>query len=431
MDPRCIWSSTTNTTTSPWSYRFRAFRMELYSCQHSLWICMAEDARIHPTLLLIMYSMRSKQITETLPLWFAKASPYSSSTLGLIWLNSNGFTAILVVIDPASKQGIFIPTYNTITSEQLAQLFILHVFSKHGVPNHVTSDCGSEFITKFMRALGQALNMEFHYTSGYHPEADGQTEQANQTLEWNIYCSYQQDNWSQLLLLTEFAYNNAPNASTGITPFFANKGYHPNITIYPEYDLASLKARELAVNLDELHSVLKCYVPCRSNTNNRQPMCFCSDSVGPPSATLGTPGMALHNLSWDTGDLLTSLSFLLNLLIFPMPRSDYIPHVFLMFSLIYFCSSSGSSINSSTIVGNTQTKNLVVFQFRLHANLSCFPYDSTNNVPSSHSSDSAACCCLTIFASEWPMDCRLPSEPISNLRPLSEIMAQGHRKRVT
>ena len=37
--------------------------------------------------------------------------------------------------------------------------------------------------------------------------------------------------------------------------FFANKGYHPNITIYPECDL--LKARELAVNLDELHSVLK------------------------------------------------------------------------------------------------------------------------------------------------------------------------------
>ena len=36
---------------------------------------------------------------------------------------------------------------------------------------------------------------------------------------------------------------------------------------------------------------------------------------------------------------------------------------------IYFCSSSGSSINSSTIVGSTQMKNLVVFQFCLRANL--------------------------------------------------------------
>ena len=173
--------------------------------------------------------------------------------------NSNSFTAILVVIDWASQQGIFVPTYDTITSEQLAQLFILHVFSKHSVPNHVTSDHGLEFVSKFMQALGQALNMEFHYTSGYHPEADSQTEQANQTLEQYlcIYCSYQQDNWSQLLLLAEFAYNNAPNASTGITPFFTNKGYHPNITIYPKRNLASLKARELTINLNKLHSVLK------------------------------------------------------------------------------------------------------------------------------------------------------------------------------
>ena len=88
-----------------------------------------------------------------------------------------------------------------------------------------------------------------------------------------------------------------------------------------------------------------CYAPCRSDTNSHRPTRLRSDPVGPPSATLGTPGTALHNLSQDTGDLLTSLSFLLYLLIFPMPRSDYLPRVFLMFSLIYFCSSSGSSIN--------------------------------------------------------------------------------------
>ena len=111
-----------------------------------------------------------------------------------------------------------------------------------------------------------------------------------------------------------------------------------------------------------------CYAPCSSDTDAGRLTRLCSDSVGPPSVTLGTLGMALHNLSRDTGDLFTSLSFLLYLLIFPMSRSDYLPRVFLMFSLIYFRSSSGSSINSSTIVGGTQTKNLVVFQFRLRAN---------------------------------------------------------------
>ena len=86
---------------------------------------------------------------------------------------SLGFTTILVVVDRLSKQAIFIPTYDTITSMQLAQLFVLHVFSKHGVLSHVTSDCRTEFVLHFFRSLGKALNMKLHFTSGYHPEGDG------------------------------------------------------------------------------------------------------------------------------------------------------------------------------------------------------------------------------------------------------------------
>ena len=76
-----------------------------------------------------------------------------------------------------------------------------------------------------------------------HPESDGQTKHLNQTLEQylHVYCSYQQDNWSELLPLGEFAYNNAPAPSTGVSPFFANKGYHPNIIVDPECELASKK----------------------------------------------------------------------------------------------------------------------------------------------------------------------------------------------
>jgi hypothetical protein len=101
--------------------------------------------------------------------------------------------------------------------------------------------------------------MELHFTSGYHPEADGQTERTNQTLEQylRMYTAYQQDDWHHLLPLAEFAFNNAPNASTGITPFFANKGYHPSIEVYPERDVANMHARDFAVNLQDLHEYLR------------------------------------------------------------------------------------------------------------------------------------------------------------------------------
>jgi IS30 family transposase len=97
--------------------------------------------------------------------------------------DSKDFTTILVVVDRFTKQALSIPTHDTITSTQLAELFIIHVFSKHGVLSHVTSDQGSKFMSCFFCSLEKALNMKLHFTSGYHLEGDGQTEHVNQTLE--------------------------------------------------------------------------------------------------------------------------------------------------------------------------------------------------------------------------------------------------------
>jgi hypothetical protein len=186
---------------------------------------------------------------------------------------SNGHTAILVIVDRLSKQGIFIPTVDEITTPALARLFIIHIFSKHGVPSRITCDWGSEFISHFFRSLGEALDMKIHFTLGYHPEGDGQTERLNQTLKQylRIFCNYQQDNWSPLLPLGEFAYNNALSASTGTSPFFANKGYHPNITIHPECELASQRACEFVVDLDELHTELRTQLIPAQNTSGNPP----------------------------------------------------------------------------------------------------------------------------------------------------------------
>ena len=96
---------------------------------------------------------------------------------------SDSSDTILVIIDHLTKQSIFIPTIDTITSPMLAKLFVLHVFPKHCVPSHITSDHGMEFISTFFCSLSKVLDMKLHFTSGYHPEGDGQTERTNQTLE--------------------------------------------------------------------------------------------------------------------------------------------------------------------------------------------------------------------------------------------------------
>ena len=101
--------------------------------------------------------------------------------------------------------------------------------------------------------------MQLHFTSGYHPKGDGQTKCMNQTLEQYlcVYCNYQQDNWSKLLPLAEFAYNNALSATTDVFPFFANKRYYPNITAHSECNIAFFCAYDFTIDLNELQSTLK------------------------------------------------------------------------------------------------------------------------------------------------------------------------------
>src|SRR5258708_3791697 len=187
--------------------------------------------------------------------------PWESISMDFIeqLLTLEGNTAILVIVDCLTKQSLFIPTHDSIDLPELAQLFLTHVFSKHGTLSHVTSDQGSEFVSHFFRSLGKLLWMELHFTSGYHPEGDGQTEWLNQVLEQYLraYTNYQQDDWSSLLPLAAFAYNNAMNEMTRISLFFANKGYHPSLVAELNVQVSSIGAQCFISDLDDLHMELK------------------------------------------------------------------------------------------------------------------------------------------------------------------------------
>ncbi|MBW0574006.1 hypothetical protein O181_113721 [Austropuccinia psidii MF-1] len=125
---------------------------------------------------------------------------------------------------------IFIPTYGTITSLELAQIFISHVFSKHGLPVRTVSDRGSLFVSSFWTNLCQQLKISRDLSTACHPETDGQTERVNQILQQHLwmYVSYHQYDWHTWLPLDEFAYNNAEHSATKQSPFFTIYGRNPS-----------------------------------------------------------------------------------------------------------------------------------------------------------------------------------------------------------
>ncbi len=171
---------------------------------------------------------------------------------------SEGYDSILVVVCRLSKQGIFIPAKTTDDATDLARRFIQSVFSKHGLPADIISDRGHLFISKFWSSLCDALDITSNLSTAYHPETDGQTERVNQSLEQylRLFVNYQQDDWVQQLPIAEFVYNNTPHSATGVSPFFANKGYHPRLTIQLD-DIPSHEAHRVAADLKALHQHLR------------------------------------------------------------------------------------------------------------------------------------------------------------------------------
>ncbi|MBW0549446.1 hypothetical protein O181_089161 [Austropuccinia psidii MF-1] len=170
---------------------------------------------------------------------------------------SNNSDAILVVVDRFSKMEIFILTYGKITSMELAQIFISHVFSKYGLPVSIVSDRGCLFVSSFWINLCQQPKISRNLSTAFHPETDGQTERVNQILEQYLWMSvsYHKDEWHTWLPLAEFSYNNAEHSSTKQSPFFTIYGRNPNFhSIHASQDSP---AGKLSKKLQSVQQVVK------------------------------------------------------------------------------------------------------------------------------------------------------------------------------
>ena len=107
--------------------------------------------------------------------------------------------------------------------------------SPHGLLDTLVSDRDPVFTSHFWRRLLELCGIRANRSTAFHPQTDGQTERLNSVLKQylRIYTDYQQSNWASLLPLAEFSYNNSRHSATTISPFFANYGFHPRMSLLP------------------------------------------------------------------------------------------------------------------------------------------------------------------------------------------------------
>ena len=90
---------------------------------------------------------------------------------------------IMVVVDRLSKYAYFCALQHPFTPSNVDQLFMDQVFKLHGMPNSIVSDRDPTFTSNFWQELFKLQCTQFHLSSAYHPQTDGQTEVVNKCLK--------------------------------------------------------------------------------------------------------------------------------------------------------------------------------------------------------------------------------------------------------
>jgi transposase InsO family protein len=137
---------------------------------------------------------------------------------------------ILTITDQGStKAVILIPCQEDMGAEELATLYMEHVFPYIGIPSKLISDQDTRFTGGLFWEICRQLGVKQNMSSAYHPEIDGQSECTNQTVKMAlcIFRNYQQDDWSRWLLIVQYQLNAHVSGTTGVTPFNIWMGYVP------------------------------------------------------------------------------------------------------------------------------------------------------------------------------------------------------------
>ena len=141
----------------------------------------------------------------------------------------SGNVQILVLVDKFSKYVCLEPCAAEVSAIQTAAILQRRVIRDFGVPRVVISDRGPQFSAAVWTHLLQSWGASVALASTHHPQTDGQSERAIQTLLRLIrnYARHLPDQWESMLPMFQFAMNNAPSAAGKYSPFQVLFGLSP------------------------------------------------------------------------------------------------------------------------------------------------------------------------------------------------------------
>ncbi len=154
--------------------------------------------------------------------------------IGPLTPSATGKRYIIVFTDTFSRYQEAV-ALKSAESESVARVFVELICMRHGSPQILQSDQGSNYLSKLSRAVYELMNTHKSTSTAYHPQTQGVTERFNRTLVDMIACylnsAVDLTDWDCLLPYLTFAYNTSYNSTIQETPFYVLYGRQPRMPV--------------------------------------------------------------------------------------------------------------------------------------------------------------------------------------------------------
>lgn len=168
--------------------------------------------------------------------------------------SSNNYDMILTCTCRLSGFTRIIPVMQSDKANKTASRLFNGWISTFGAPSSILSDRDKTWTSKFWKALMAQIQIDFHMSSAFHPQADGRSERLNKTIGQVLrtVTAKRQGKWLEALPMAEFAINSSINVATGFSPFELIFGRKPRL--FPSLEGDSDSPTNLTVWLKQRES---------------------------------------------------------------------------------------------------------------------------------------------------------------------------------
>jgi len=134
------------------------------------------------------------------------------------------YNSILMITDKLIKYEYFLSYKKATFAKDLTYTFLRMIVANHDLSDEIILNRNKLFTLKFWKLLVNQLKIHLKLSTTYHSQMNKQMKRMNQILKQYLRCyiNYRQNDWVQLLLLTQLTFNSTTMKVISMSSFFAN-----------------------------------------------------------------------------------------------------------------------------------------------------------------------------------------------------------------